>query len=168
MFDYCNSLLYDIASQDILKLQCVENCLARVVTPSPRFSNFVPLLKSLHWPPVQSLISYKLCTIPYQTLSSGEHSYLFSMLHLAPKPRELRSSGFHLLSLPSVKTETGTRAISVALFTQWNSLAEHVKLSNNIFSSRHFLKTKLFRLINPSQYSCHLTVVDELCILLGL
>jgi len=30
-FHYCNSLLYNIASKDILKLQCVQNCLARVV-----------------------------------------------------------------------------------------------------------------------------------------
>jgi len=35
---YCNSLLYNIASKDILKLQCVQNCLARVVKRSPWFS----------------------------------------------------------------------------------------------------------------------------------
>jgi len=40
--DYCNSLLYNIASQDILKLQCVQNCLARVVTRSPQFSHLSP------------------------------------------------------------------------------------------------------------------------------
>jgi len=38
--DYFNSLLYNIASKDILKLQCVQNYLARVVTWSPRFSHF--------------------------------------------------------------------------------------------------------------------------------
>ena len=68
--DYCSSLLYNIPSKDILKLHCVQNCLARVVTWSPRFSHSVPLLKSLHWLPVQSRIIFKLCTIAYQTLSS--------------------------------------------------------------------------------------------------
>ncbi|KAK2168810.1 hypothetical protein LSH36_14g11043, partial [Paralvinella palmiformis] len=57
--DYCNSLLYNIASKDILNLQCVQNCLARVVTLSPRFSHSVPLLKSLHWLPIQSRIIFK-------------------------------------------------------------------------------------------------------------
>ena len=95
-FDYFNSLLYIIASKDILKLQCVQNCLARVVTRSLRFSHSVSLRKSLHWLPIQSRIILKFCTIAYQTLSSGEPSYLFSMLSLSPKPRELRSSGFHL------------------------------------------------------------------------
>ena len=53
--DYCKDLLFNIASNDILKLQCVRNYLDRVVTRSPRFSNSGPLLKSL------------LCAIAYQT-----------------------------------------------------------------------------------------------------
>ena len=87
--DYCNSLLCNIAFTDILNLRCVQKCLARVVTWSPWFSHSVPLLKSLHWLPFQSRIMFKLCTIVYQTLSSGEPSCLFSMLSLAPKLREL-------------------------------------------------------------------------------
>ena len=148
--DYCNSLLYNIASKGILKFQCVLNCLARVVTRSPRFSHSVPLLKSLHWLPVQSRIIFKLCTIAYQTLSSGEPWYLFSMLSLAPKARELRSSGFHVLSVPRVKTHDGTPAFSVAVTTIWNSIPEPVKLSNSIVSFHHHLKTHLFRLAFPS------------------
>jgi len=35
--DYCNSLLYNTANTDIAKRQRVQNCLARVVTRSPRF-----------------------------------------------------------------------------------------------------------------------------------
>jgi len=89
------------------------NCSARVVTRSPRFSHFVPLLNSLHWLPVQYRIIFKLRAIAYQTLSSGEPSYLFSILSLTPKPREPRSFGFYLLSVPRVKTHAGTRAFSV-------------------------------------------------------
>jgi len=113
--DYCNSLLYSIASKDILKLQRVQNCLAMVVIWSPRFSHSVKLLKSLHWLPVQSHIIFKLCTFAYQTISSGERSFRFSMLSLAPKPRVHCSSGFHLLSVPRVKTH----AFSVAVPTLW-------------------------------------------------
>jgi len=138
------------ASKDILKLQCVQNCLARVVSRFPRFPHSVPLLKSLHWLPVQSRIIFKLCTIAYQTISFGGLSYLFSMLSLAPKPIELSSSGFHLLSVPRVKTHTGTRAFSVAVATLWNSLSEHVKSSNTTVSFRHHLKTHFFRLAYPS------------------
>ena len=50
--DYCNSLLNNIAKQDLSKRQRVQNCLARVVLRAPRFSPSLPLLKQLHWLPV--------------------------------------------------------------------------------------------------------------------
>ena len=90
--DYCNSLLYNTANKDIAKLQCVQNCLARVVTCSPRFSRSVPLLKSLRWLPVHYRIIFKICTIAYQALSSTHLAYLNSMLTPARNSRQLRST----------------------------------------------------------------------------
>jgi len=101
--DYYNCLPSNTTLKNIAKLQCVQN-LTRVVTQSPQFSHSVPLLKSL---PVQSCIIFKLCTTAYQILSSGEPSYLFYKLSLAPKPREFHSSGFHVLSVPRVKLMLG-------------------------------------------------------------
>ena len=47
--DYCNSLLNNIAKQDLSKRQRVQNCLAaRVVLRAPRFSPSLPLLKQLY------------------------------------------------------------------------------------------------------------------------
>jgi len=59
---YCKSLLYNIATKVIATLQCFLNCLASVVTRSLLFAHSVPLLKSLHWPPVQSRIILKFST----------------------------------------------------------------------------------------------------------
>ena len=36
--DYCNGLLYNVTNRELSRLQGVQNCLARVVTRSPRFS----------------------------------------------------------------------------------------------------------------------------------
>jgi len=63
--DYCNSLLYNIASKDILKLQCLLNCIARLVTQSPRFSHFISLMKTLHWFPIQSCLIFKHCNTDF-------------------------------------------------------------------------------------------------------
>jgi len=126
----------------IVGLITVTQC----VTGSPRFSHSVPLLKSLHWLLVQSRIIFKLCTIAYQTISSGEPSRLFFTLSLAPKPRELRSFGFHLLSVPIVKTHAVTCAFSIVVRTLWNSPPERVKSTNSKVSFRHHLKIHLFRL----------------------
>ena len=81
---------------------------------------------------------------------SGEPSYPFSTLSLAPKSRELHSSGFHL-SVPRIKTDTDSHAFSVSVPTLWNSLSEHVKPSNSIVSFRQHWKTHHFRLAYPSQ-----------------
>ena len=54
--DYCNSLLNNIAKQDLSKLQRVQNCLARVVLRAPRFSRSLPLSASsrIRFLPVQA------------------------------------------------------------------------------------------------------------------
>ena len=63
--DYCNSLLNNIAKQDLSKLERVQNCLACVVLRAPRFSPSLHLLKQLHWLPVNYRIQFKLSTLTY-------------------------------------------------------------------------------------------------------
>ena len=67
--DYCNSLINNIAKQDLSKFQRVQNCLARVVLRAPRFSPSLPLLKQLHWLPVNYRIKFKLSTLTYRALA---------------------------------------------------------------------------------------------------
>ena len=147
--DYCNSFLYNTANKDIARLQRVQNCLARVVTRSPRFSSSVPLLKSLHWLPVNYRIIFKICTISYLALASKQPTYLNSMLTPARNSRELRSTSSNPLYIPRVKKKAGTRAFSVAAPTLWNSLPVSVKSEGNIVSFRRRLKTYLFNAAYP-------------------
>ncbi|KAK2172574.1 hypothetical protein NP493_941g01032 [Ridgeia piscesae] len=113
ILDYCNSLLYNTANKDIARLQRVQNCLAKVVTRSPRFSSSVPLLKSLHWLPVHYRIIFKICTISYQALASKQPTYLNSMLTPASNSRELSSTSSNPLYIPRVKTKAGCCTNSV-------------------------------------------------------
>ena len=101
--DYCNSRYHDIALNDISKLQRVQNCLARVVTRSPRFSHSELFLKSLHWLLVRYRIILKICTVTYQAHSSKQPAYI-SLLTPTRKHRQLRSSNSNVLFVPSVKT----------------------------------------------------------------
>ena len=77
--DYCNSLLNNIAKQDLSKLQRVQNCLARVVLRAPRFSRSLPLLKQLQWLPVNYRIKFKLSTLTYRALAIYQPPYLASL-----------------------------------------------------------------------------------------
>ena len=53
-----------------------------IVIRFPRFSHSLPLLKSLHWLPIRYRITFKICTITYQALSSGQPACLHSLTSL--------------------------------------------------------------------------------------
>ena len=78
--DYCNFLYYNVALKDILKLQHLQNCLARVVPWSPRFSHSLSLLKSLHWLPVRYCIIFKIQLSIMHFHPSNQHIYIHCSL----------------------------------------------------------------------------------------
>ena len=150
--DYCNSLLQGVAVRDMLKLQRVQNCLARVVTRAGRFapSASTPLRHSLHWLPVSFRIQFKILTLTYKTLSSGKPSYLADLIHLATPNRNLRFNKGPLLSAPKCKTKTGTRVFSVCAPSLWSKLPLSIRSSESLTCFGQRLKTHLFGLAYPS------------------
>ena len=101
--DYCNSILYNIPNHEINKVQSVQNCLARVVTRSPRLPSVTPLLKSLHWLPVQFRIKHKICTLTYKVIHSCQPVYLHNLLKPLNRTRNLHSSDDDQLVVPRVQ-----------------------------------------------------------------
>ena len=95
-------------------MQNVQNCLARVVTRSPRFCSVTPLVKSLHWLPVQFRIKHKICTLTYKVIHSCQPVYLHNLLKPLNRSRNLRSSDDDQLVFPRVSSKMGERAFSVA------------------------------------------------------
>ena len=64
--DYCSSLFHNMPEKYIARLQCIQNCLARVITKAPRFSLSIPILEQLHCRfPVKFRIHFKICTIAF-------------------------------------------------------------------------------------------------------
>ena len=51
--DYANALLFGLPNVLMKKLQQLQNMAARVITFTPRGSHITPVLKQLHWLPVQ-------------------------------------------------------------------------------------------------------------------
>ena len=52
--DYCNGLLTGLPQKSTKQLQLIQNAAARVLTRTKRSEHITPVLKSLHWLPVQS------------------------------------------------------------------------------------------------------------------
>ena len=143
--DYCNSVLFNITEKEISKLQAVQNCLAQVVTKSPRFCHITALLKYLHWLPVCYRIKFKLCSLTYQALTSGQPVYIRNMLQRSRKVRTFRSSDLAQLNVPRVRTAVGcSRAFSVAAPRLWNKLPLEIRTAKTQISFRKKFKTCFF------------------------
>ena len=142
--DSCNSLFYGLAEKDIKKLQRVQDTLARVVKGARSFVHAPPLLRSLHWLPIHFRISYKVRLLTFKTLHLEQPSYLHDLLVKATPSRLLRSNQGPLLTIPRVKTVTGSRAFSSCAPVLWNSLPLSLRSLHSPASFRKNLKTYLF------------------------
>ena len=78
--DYCNSLLYGSPKYVIKQPQRVQNAAARVITVSPKFCHITPVLKNLHWLPIDIRIEFKILTITYKALHDLAPAYIKNLL----------------------------------------------------------------------------------------
>ena len=102
--DYCNSLLYDIPKYQRDKLQRIQNTAARMITGARSSDHITPLLKSLHWLPVEARIHFKIPLITYKILNGQSAEYLEPLIKDYHPSRAVRSSSRSLLCTPAIKS----------------------------------------------------------------
>ena len=108
-----------------------------------------PLRRALHWLPVSFRIQFKISFLTFQVLSLKQPTYLSNLLSLAIPSRSLRTNKGRLLSVPRVKTKTGSRAFSSCAPVLWNELPLSVRSAESASVFRKRLKTHLFGLAFP-------------------
>ncbi|KAK7092145.1 hypothetical protein V1264_009742 [Littorina saxatilis] len=144
--DYGNSVLIGCPQSVIHPLQRVQNSAARLVCKAPRSQSCSPLLKKLHWLPVELRIQYKCCCICYKIISGSAPSYLSDLFTLYTPSRSLRSSVdtriFRLSSFS--RKQHGQRAFSHSAAVAWNSLPYSIRHCQTFCSFKSNLKTHFF------------------------
>jgi len=88
--DCCNE--HGAPSYSIKKLQRVQNNAARIVLEVPRRSHVSPLLRTLHWLPVQQRIDYKVALLTFKVRSTSTKSYLRLLIQDREHGHNLRST----------------------------------------------------------------------------
>src|SRR6266496_3363822 len=142
--DYCNSLYYFLPNSSIHRLQLVQNSLARVVIHSTlRHHHITPVLKRLHWLPVEQRIKSKIACITFKSLHYQLLSYICELLSPVAQSGR-RSSSNKLLNLQRVNTISGLRPFLSSAPKIWNYLPTSLCLSPTYSSFRFKLKTFLF------------------------
>ena len=144
--DYCNSLLANCPKYLLDKLQRVQNAAARLVFRAKKHEHITPLLKKLHWLPIEQRIKYKLSSICFNFFNNTSPAYISDLLTIYTPSRNLRSSSdSRLLCIPRTKTSSyGRRSFTYAAPSLWNSLPKSVRHAQTLASFKRSLKTYLF------------------------
>ena len=143
--DYCNALLYGTSKTNLDKLQRIQNTLARVVAGTRKRDHITPVLKDLHWLPVEQRINYKIAVITHKVLQEKQPTYLAELVSIYQPRRSLRSDSQSLLSrswTPALRI--ADRSFSTAAREIWTTLPLSLRLVNNLFTFKKLLKTHLF------------------------
>jgi len=140
-----------VSAQYTNRLQLVLNSAARAVTKIPKLYHIAPILKSLHWLKINERIKYKVLSLTYKALKTGQPSYLRSLLSF-PSHRCTRSSSLITLSRPFLtsRLKIANRYFYHSAPVLWNNLPSHLRqvvhyvtpsISNSPVS---YLSTSLF------------------------
>ena len=70
--DYCNSLLYGISGNQLLRIQRIQNTAARLILQWDRWSRARVMLNELHWLPMKRRISFKVLLVLYKAIVNNE------------------------------------------------------------------------------------------------
>ena len=144
-FTFCLLLPWQVQlpKYQISKLQKVQNAAARLVPKSKRSDSITPILKRLHWLPVQARIRYKILLITYRALKGLAPDYICTLLKMSSSRFGLRSSSTISLSCPKTRRNWGDRAFVSAAPRLWNALPSNLKMENTYELFKTKLKTFL-------------------------
>ena len=143
--DYCNGLLSSIPSNQLIRVQRLQNWAARLILQVSRDHPSQPLLNSLHWLPLKQRIIFKLLLFVYRTLNNQAPEYLRNCLNLYTPTRSLRSASDPLrLTYSVTRTLAGDRTFTVSASKYWNDLPLTIRQSSSIPIFKKALKTHLF------------------------
>ena len=155
--DYCNSLYRSLSKFNLCKLQCIQNSAARIVSNTSRYTSITPVLKKLHWLPVEQRIVFKTATLVYKYLHTGFPRYFAPYLSFYSSSYSTRhsQSGGNFLVIPkfcpsvhkSVKQFGNSFAFDAP--TVWNALPDEICASSSLASFRRHLKTHLYTKAYP-------------------
>ena len=144
--DYANSTLLGISVKNISRLQRSQSTLARVVTCQRGRISIFKTLQELHWLPIKWCIDYKVATLMYKLLESGEPTYMRSRITSRISRRALRSSADNRQLEPcSSHAKIGSRAFRCAAPAIWNCLPYDIRAVPSVSIFRRRSQNALFQ-----------------------
>ncbi|KAF7252275.1 Succinate dehydrogenase assembly factor 3, mitochondrial [Varanus komodoensis] len=101
--DFCNAFYVGLPLKMVWILQLVQNNAVRLLTGTGRYVHMTPVLRQLHWLPIEVWAQFKVLVMTFKALNGLGSGYLKERLHPYMPARRLSSAGEALLREPSVK-----------------------------------------------------------------
>ena len=125
-------------ASSIQVLHRVQNIPAKIILQTPRRSHVQPLLRELHWLPVQHRIKYKVTVLTFKSRSTdipesshqGSRQWTDTSLVWGP-----------ITDKPFTRTDFASRAFRCSAPTVWNSLPETIISADSLSVVKSRLKT---------------------------
>ena len=140
--DYCNRSLLGTANYNL-----VQNMLCRIVTATGKYDKISDQMIGLHWLKEEYWIIFKIATLMFRCVNNMAPSYLSDLISTGCRHNlSLHSQAQRLLPTARART-TQVHKQSFALGGPqiWNSLPDHIKMTNTIDKFKTSLKTYLFQ-----------------------
>ena len=145
--DCGNGVLFGLPDLEYKRLQRMLNIAARILTRTPTTAHITPIMKELHWLPIQRRVEYKIILLTFKALHGLAPKYLSDLLQPYDIGRQNRSSESNLLQIPKTNTKLfGDRSFMWAAPTLWKRLTDEMRAIHEIEPFKRDLKTSLYRL----------------------
>jgi len=144
--DHMNALLFGLPKYLLQKLQKIQNNGARIVSRTKRREHITPVLKNLHWLPIDKRIEFKILLTTFKALTGLAPGYIHDLLQPYQPPRALRSMNLSLLKKPRSRTKSfGNRSYAVCAPHLWNKLPRKLRQAVELEGFKSALKSHLFK-----------------------
>ena len=142
----CNGIAEFQKYRQLFNKQGIGKCILGIILRAPRAEHTSPLLRPLHWLPVQKRIRHKVCSICYTTLTGARPKYMSEPVNVHTPSRCLRSSSdSRTLTIPFVRTKAcGQRSFAYQGPATWNELPFDIRRKDSLSTFKSALKTHLF------------------------
>ena len=146
--DYCNAILSGATAFQLGRLQQLQNRAARLITGIGIRDHITPVLKELHWLPVELRIHFKVLLYIFKALRGQAPHHLDQLCCYKHRPSHLRQPTDFSLQVSLTQRSATEAAFSVQGPLLWNKLPHDIKTANfvNIFKKKlktHFLEFNL-------------------------
>ncbi|CAB3999650.1 Hypothetical predicted protein [Paramuricea clavata] len=145
---YCSTVWSNTSSNNINKLQSVQNFACRVISGVGKFDHITPTLRELNWLPVEKLLLEMETVMAYKCFNGLAPDYLVDKFIKRSDIHDRSTRNHDLLDIPLYKTAAGQRTFNYRDVKIWNDLDD--KLKN--FTSITIFKKELREILLKESY----------------